>query len=98
MEYRTYTLGSNYAKATDQSILTDGENINKDLCKGFDSSGLGRGVSASMVDNTGVSFFLCHGQYEVLGISCKAELNNRYAQTHISHRLRQRVCWALQRG
>ena len=51
---RTYTLGRNYAKATDQSILTDGENINKDLCKGFDSLGLGRGVSASMVDNTGV--------------------------------------------
>lgn len=54
MSFRTYTLGSNYAKATDQSILTDGENINKDLCKGFDSLGLGRGVSASMVDNTGV--------------------------------------------
>lgn len=42
---------SNYAKLTDQSILTNGHNIDKELCTGFDGQGYERGASASIVDN-----------------------------------------------
>ena len=44
-------LGRNYAKSTDQSILTDGHNIDQELCSGFDNEGYERGFSASVVDN-----------------------------------------------
>mmetsp|Transcript_32276 Transcript_32276/g.67849 ORF Transcript_32276/g.67849 Transcript_32276/m.67849 type:complete len:1275 (+) Transcript_32276:77-3901(+) len=49
--FGTYTLGFNYAKSTDQAISTDGHNIEKSLCTGFDNQGYERGVSASIVDN-----------------------------------------------
>ena len=42
--FGTYTLGSNYAKFTDQSITTDGQNIDKSLCNGFDNNGNERGA------------------------------------------------------
>ena len=35
---------SNYAKFTDQSITTDGQNIDKSLCNGFDNNGNERGA------------------------------------------------------
>ena len=44
-------LGFNYPKATDQSIMTNGLNLDKGLCGGFDSLGNDSGVSASIVDN-----------------------------------------------
>ena len=43
--------GFNFPKPTDQSILTDGHNIDKSLCSGFDGQGYERGLSASIVDN-----------------------------------------------
>jgi len=49
--FGTYTLGSNYPKVTDQSIQTNGHNINQSLCSGFDDEGRECGVSASIVDN-----------------------------------------------
>ena len=49
--FGTYTLGFNYPKLTDQSVNTNGWNLNKDLCKGFDQDGNTRGISASFVDN-----------------------------------------------
>ena len=49
--FGTYTLGSNYAKVTDQSILTDGHNIDQSFCEGFDNQGYERGAPGSMVDN-----------------------------------------------
>ena len=44
--------GFNYAKDTDQSILTNGHNIDKEFCSGFDDQGYERALSASIVDNT----------------------------------------------
>ena len=43
--------GFNYPKPTDQSILTDGHNIDKSLCGGFTDEGYDRGLSASIVNN-----------------------------------------------
>lgn len=44
-----YLLGSNYPTATDQSILSNGYNIDQSLCSGFDEQGYARGLSASFV-------------------------------------------------
>jgi len=49
--FGTYSLGFNYPKMTDQSIQTDGHNIDKSLCKGFNGQGYQRGISFSIVDN-----------------------------------------------
>ena len=49
--FGTYTLGFNYAKTTDQSILTNGWNVDKSLCSGFEKDGYPRGLSSSIVDN-----------------------------------------------
>lgn len=50
--FGTYTLGSNYPKLTDQSILSDGHNIDKEsLCSGFDSEGNDRGEPVAFVNN-----------------------------------------------
>lgn len=49
--FGTYTLTRNYPKNTDQSILTDGHNIDKSLCSGFDSEGNARGKSCAIVNN-----------------------------------------------
>ena len=49
--FGTYTLGSNYPKLTDQSIATDGHNIDQSLCEGFDDEGNTRGVSAAFQNN-----------------------------------------------
>jgi hypothetical protein len=46
-----FIVGGNFGKLTDQSILTDGHNIDKSLCKGFDSKGHTRGVASSIVSN-----------------------------------------------
>ncbi|KAL9179269.1 hypothetical protein ACHAXT_008559 [Thalassiosira profunda] len=48
--FGTYTLGFNYPKATDQSILTNGHMIDKQLCKGFDSQGYDTGLPGSFVN------------------------------------------------
>lgn len=48
---------------TDQSIQTDGHNIDKSLCDGFDSNGNARGVSSAIVNN--VDYFNAFvGHYE----------------------------------
>ena len=44
--FGTYTLGANFAKTTDQAILTNGYNIDQSLCGGFDAQGNGRGKVA----------------------------------------------------
>lgn len=49
--FGTYALGFNYPKETDQSILTNGYNIDKSLCSGFDNQGIARGVISSIVNN-----------------------------------------------
>lgn len=49
--FGTYALGFNYPKETDQSILTNGHNIDKSLCSGFDNQGVARGVISSIVNN-----------------------------------------------
>lgn len=49
--FGTYTLGNNYPKETDQSILNNGHNIDQSLCNGFGSQGYGRGAPGSIVDN-----------------------------------------------
>jgi hypothetical protein len=49
--YTPPSLGGNYPKPTDQSILSNGYNIDQSLCSGFDSKGNARGVSTSIVDN-----------------------------------------------
>eukprot|EP00591_Stephanopyxis_turris_P017726 CAMPEP_0195538828 /NCGR_PEP_ID=MMETSP0794_2-20130614/49734_1 /TAXON_ID=515487 /ORGANISM="Stephanopyxis turris, Strain CCMP 815" /LENGTH=1792 /DNA_ID=CAMNT_0040672837 /DNA_START=109 /DNA_END=5487 /DNA_ORIENTATION=- len=49
--FGTYTLGSNYPKDTDQAVDTNGHNIDKSLCEGFDSQGNTRGVSAAFKDH-----------------------------------------------
>jgi len=47
LRFGTYTLGGNYPKVTDQTIFTNGHNIDKSLCEGFDVEGNTRGISAS---------------------------------------------------
>lgn len=51
VHYVIYSKGFNYPKMTDQSIKTDGHNIDKSLCKGFNDQGYERGISFSIVDN-----------------------------------------------
>jgi hypothetical protein len=53
--FGTYTLGYNYPKVTDQAIATDGHNIDKTLCSGFDEQGNERGMSTVILDNTDYS-------------------------------------------
>ena len=38
-----YTLGGNFPKVTDQDVAENGYNTNKDLCTGFDNTGITRG-------------------------------------------------------
>ncbi|KAK1742392.1 hypothetical protein QTG54_006957 [Skeletonema marinoi] len=49
--FGTYTLTRNYPKQTDQSILTDGHNLDQSLCSGFDNDGNARGESGAIVNN-----------------------------------------------
>jgi len=50
--FGTYTLGGNYPKVTvDQSIATNGWNVDKEGCQGFDSSGQTRGLPSAFKDN-----------------------------------------------
>ena len=42
VSFGVFTKGFNYAKPTDQSILTNGHNLDKSLCSGFDSQGFER--------------------------------------------------------
>jgi len=49
--FGTYSLGSNYPKVTDQSVKTNGHNIDQNLCHGFDNEGNTRGLSATFKDN-----------------------------------------------
>lgn len=49
--FGTYMLGNNYPKETDQSIMTDGHNIDMSFCDGFDIMGNERGFPGSIVNN-----------------------------------------------
>jgi hypothetical protein len=49
--FGTYSLGFNYPKVTDQSISSDGHNIDNSLCEGFDDQGNTRGLPVSIVEN-----------------------------------------------
>jgi hypothetical protein len=49
--FGTYTLGFNYPKKTDQSVDTNGYNIDKELCEPFDESGDARGLPGSFVNH-----------------------------------------------
>lgn len=49
--FGTYTLGSNYPKVTDQSIVTDGHNVDQSLCTGFDDEGSTRGLPVAFENN-----------------------------------------------
>mmetsp|Transcript_43333 Transcript_43333/g.48510 ORF Transcript_43333/g.48510 Transcript_43333/m.48510 type:complete len:1556 (-) Transcript_43333:209-4876(-) len=49
--FGTYTLGFNYPKVTDQSIASNGYNINKDYCAPFDSNGDTQGLSGAFVNH-----------------------------------------------
>ena len=80
--FGTYTLGFNYGKSTDQSILTDGHNIDKSLCSGFDSDGYSRGVTSSIVDNVDYNnAFVGHysaGDIQYNGHHSYGNVNNLY--------------------
>ena len=57
-----YMLNS-YPKETDQSILSDGHNIDKSLCSGFNREGNSRGAAGVIVNN--VDYFNAFvGHYE----------------------------------
>ena len=58
------TPGFNYPKATDQSILTNGHMIDKQLCKGFDSQGYDTGLPGSFVNGVDYNNAFV-GHYEV---------------------------------
>lgn len=49
--FGTYALGSNYPKVTDQSVDTNGYNIDQSQCRGFDSQGQTRGFPAAILNN-----------------------------------------------
>lgn len=49
--FGTYTLSYNYPKLTDRSVASDGENIDKSLCQGFDDEGSTKGVSTTFKNN-----------------------------------------------
>eukprot|EP00559_Dactyliosolen_fragilissimus_P007575 CAMPEP_0184856030 /NCGR_PEP_ID=MMETSP0580-20130426/1187_1 /TAXON_ID=1118495 /ORGANISM="Dactyliosolen fragilissimus" /LENGTH=1243 /DNA_ID=CAMNT_0027350795 /DNA_START=75 /DNA_END=3803 /DNA_ORIENTATION=- len=49
--FGTYSLFWNYPKVTDQSPLTNGYNVDKSLCEGFDSNGNTRGFPVSITNN-----------------------------------------------
>jgi parallel beta-helix repeat protein len=49
--FGTYTLGYNYPKITDQSIMTDGHNVDQSLCEGFDDNGDTRGAPVAFENN-----------------------------------------------
>ncbi len=49
--FGTYSLGGNYPKVTDQSVLTNGRNTNLELCNGFDAAGNTRGLPVTIQDH-----------------------------------------------
>ena len=49
--FGTYSLGYYYPKETDQSIATNGNNIDQELCRGFDIEGNTRGASVAFQNN-----------------------------------------------
>ena len=74
-----FFAGGNYAKPTDQSILTDGHNIDKSLCNGFDGEGHSRGQGGAIVDNVDYgNTFVGKSQYWLCDV-CSYSPNVNYS-------------------